>query len=56
MKVWDEQIDIIFVRAALRHVDNRQNSPKVVTYVDVVVGAHASEDDGFIYGNITHHF
>lgn len=52
VKIRDEQIDIKISRAALRHVDNRQNGAKIIANVNIVVGAHASEDDGFTHKGI----
>ena len=52
VKIRDEQIDIKISRAALRHVDNRQNGAKIIANVNIVVGAHAGEDDGFTHSLI----
>ena len=52
VKIGDEQIDIVIGRAAFRHIDNRQNGPKIIANVNIVVGAHAGEDDGFTHSPI----
>ena len=52
VQIGNEQIDIKIGRAALRHIDNRQNGAKIIANVDIVVGAHASEDDGFTHSPI----
>lgn len=52
VKIGDKQIDVKIGRAALCHIDNRQNGTKIIANVNIVVGAHASEDDGFTHSPI----
>ena len=55
VKIGDKQINIKISRVALSHIDNRQNCAEIIANVNIIVGAHTGENNGFGWVHCIHY-